>query len=343
MKRVYYFLLSGSYYGLSEGELDALLEIYNIAVLNETHLTQIRVIEADASPRVIRELTNRSGSIKEAGEIIAIHSLQEKNLVDKIVSNAYNYYDRRLTECWIDYRSIKGFGRRFIEEFRMSGSKKICSRLNRGSENKFSLITTDQIVLFGRVIGRLDSKGFMERRPSTRPFFRSIALSPQLSRILVNLSRLRPRELFLDPFCGTGSLLIEAYLVGGKPIGIDINWDIVKGARKNMEYYGILGSEVVLSDARTAKIVGVDAVATDPPYGRSASTYGEDVRSIYRGFIENVSEILSKRRYIVFLAPLWLEEFVDKILCDKGFVLKRKYYMYVHSGLTRIVYEAVKI
>ena len=48
------------------------------------------------------------------------------------------------------------------------------------------------------------------RRPRARPFFHPAAIFPKLSRALVNLSRVGAGEVFLDPFCGTGSLLLEA-------------------------------------------------------------------------------------------------------------------------------------
>ncbi|WFO76095.1 RNA methyltransferase [Desulfurococcaceae archaeon MEX13E-LK6-19] len=342
-EKTYYFILSGTYYGLSEGELNALFEIYDIDISKETSLSQLRIIKIKDCDNIIAEIIRRAGSIKEAGEIVSIYSMDESSLEEKIVSDAMSFFNELLDECWVDSKSIKGFGKEYIDKMRLSIARRICRKIHSRARTRLSLVATDGVILLGRVIGKLDTKSFMERKPSLRPFFRSIAMPVQLSRILVNLSRLRPGEVFLDPFCGTGSIVIEAYLVGGKPIGIDINWDIVKGARLNLKHYHMLGSEIILSDARAAKLKHVHAIATDPPYGRSASTYGEDVKKLYMDFISNASNILLSKRYMVFMAPVWLEKYIDEVLCDKGFILRRKYYMYVHSALTRIVYEAMKI
>ncbi len=342
-EKIYYFILSGKYYGLSEGELDALFEIYGIDISKETSLSQLRVIKTKDCDNIIAEIIRRAGSIKEAGEIVSIHSADESGLEEKIVSDAMSFFNKPLDECWLDSKSIKGFGKEYIDKMRLSIARRICRKIHSRAKTRLSLVATDGVILLGRVIGKLDTKSFMERKPSSRPFFRSIAMPVQLSRILVNLSRLRPGDVFLDPFCGTGSIVIEAYLVGGKPIGIDINWDIVKGARLNLKHYHMPSSEIILSDARAAKLKHVHAIATDPPYGRSASTYGEDVKKLYMDFISNASNILLSKKYMVFMAPVWLEKYIDEVLCDKGFILRRKYYMYVHSALTRIVYEAMKI
>ena len=59
------------------------------------------------------------------------------------------------------------------------------------------------------------------RRPRARPFFHPVAIFPKLSRALVNLSGVDLGEVFLDPFCGTGSLLLEAYELGAESLGAD--------------------------------------------------------------------------------------------------------------------------
>ena len=45
----------------------------------------------------------------------------------------------------------------------------------------------------------------------------------QMIRALINYCNLNKDDIILDPFCGSGTTLIEASLLGLKSIGIDIN------------------------------------------------------------------------------------------------------------------------
>jgi len=46
---------------------------------------------------------------------------------------------------------------------------------------------------------------------------------PQLVKSLINYSNLENNSIILDPFCGSGTTLIESYLLGYDAIGIDLN------------------------------------------------------------------------------------------------------------------------
>jgi DNA modification methylase len=58
---------------------------------------------------------------------------------------------------------------------------------------------------------------------------------PQLARSLFNLGGLNPGETVLDPFCGSGTVSLEAYLNGLRGVGIDMNPLAVKIARAKTE------------------------------------------------------------------------------------------------------------
>lgn len=58
---------------------------------------------------------------------------------------------------------------------------------------------------------------------------------PQLAKSLFNLARLEPGQQVLDPFCGSGTVLLESYLNGLRGFGTDINILAVKIARVKTE------------------------------------------------------------------------------------------------------------
>lgn len=76
-------------------------------------------------------------------------------------------------------------------------------------------------------------------------------LPPKLAQILINLcGDLGRGKRVLDPFCGTGVVLQEAFLMGYRPYGSDLNPRMVEYARKNMSWLeenrrGVNGTNVV--------------------------------------------------------------------------------------------------
>ena len=109
-------------------------------------------------------------------------------------------------------------------------------------------------------------QGWAKRRPRSRAFFHPSAIFPKLSRALVNLSGVQPDEVFLDPFCGTGSLLIEASIIGAHPVGIDIARKMVRGARRNSLKYEQPWLGIIRADSRRLpiEVVGAECESPDP-------------------------------------------------------------------------------
>ncbi len=46
---------------------------------------------------------------------------------------------------------------------------------------------------------------------------------PQLAKVLMNYACIKKGDTVLDPFCGSGTTLVESFLFGANAIGIDIN------------------------------------------------------------------------------------------------------------------------
>ncbi len=122
-----------------------------------------------------------------------------------------------------------------------------------------------------------------KRKVGERPFFSPISLHPKYARALINLTGVKRGGTVLDPFCGTGGIVIEAAEMGMRAVASDFDPEMIAGCRENMEFYGL-----ELADFETIDIgeIGerfhdIDAVCTDPPYGRSTKTGGENIDHIY--------------------------------------------------------------
>jgi len=147
-------------------------------------------------------------------------------------------------------------------------------------------------------------------RDETRPFMSAeISTSPKICRTLLTLSGARPGDTVLDPFCGTGTLLMEAAMLGMKCVGIDIEQSMIQGAGQNLKWLGTglgewLDFKLIKGDARYAsKLIDgqVDAVAFEPHLGPTyseppsyveATSSMEELTSLYREVLQSLESCL---------------------------------------------------
>ncbi|MEB2836487.1 MAG: TRM11 family methyltransferase [Desulfurococcales archaeon] len=204
------------------------------------------------------------------------------------------------------------------------------------SRTVLEVLYAEGVIAVGLRLAVLDTRGFAERSPARRPFFKPGPLDQRLSRALVNLARLRPGGVFWDPFCGTGGIALEACLLGaGRCLCGDISFEMAYGSRRNLKHYsqGPLSISYI-GDALSPPVGGgIDAVATDPPYGRSTTLGGRTRRILYKGFLEAALSLLRRGSYLVFAAPE--AERPHEIASSLGYYVVERHYMYVHGSLVR--------
>lgn len=157
----------------------------------------------------------------------------------------------------------------------------------------------DKIVL-GRTIA-VQKSGWYSWRDFGRPIRDSKAgmLPPKLAKILVNISGATPYGLILDPFCGSGTILQEAGILGfQKVVGIDRDPKAVEASTKNWQWLlenkiispGIsaefkLGDALHLAETMVHRSVG--SVVTEGYLGPAGGTNTEGVDSL----VEEISEV----------------------------------------------------
>ena len=168
-----------------------------------------------------------------------------------------------------------------------------------------------------------------KRKVGERPFFSPISLHPKYARALINLTGVRRGGTVLDPFCGTGGIVIEAAEMGMRAMASDFYEEMVIGCQENMDFYGL-----DLADFETIDIgdIGdrfhdVDAICTDPPYGRSTKTGGEDIDHIYARAGEAIPKSLREgaRAGVVLPHPVDFD----------SMTLENIYLQKVHGSLSR--------
>lgn len=175
-------------------------------------------------------------------------------------------------------------------------------------------------------------QGWSLRRPRKRPFFHPSAIFPKLSRALINLTGCLEGEVFLDPFAGTGSLVIEAASIGLRSVASDESRKMTRGSLANMKGFAQDWLGVLRADAFTPPFRLVDGIATDVPYGRVSSTRGKATGSIVETALEKLSEILRPGGRLVLMHP----ELV-KVPETQDLIEEAQHNIYVHRKLTRAI------
>ena len=168
-----------------------------------------------------------------------------------------------------------------------------------------------------------------KRKVGERPFFSPISLHPKFARALINLTGVKRGGTVLDPFCGTGGIVIEAAEMGMRAMASDFDEEMVIGCQENVDFYGL-----ELADFDTVDIgeIGerfheIDAVCTDPPYGRSTKTGGENIDHIYARAGESIPKSLRQGAR----AGIVLPHHVD----FDTMTLENVYLQRVHGSLSR--------
>lgn len=326
------FFLSGEHDTLPSAEVFAVLESEGIGFKVLESFEQVLIVDA-SDDAVLDDISHRLGMTHSICELIGTCQNDEgeiRTLADEVgtIEGSFavrikriNKYGGALSTLSLE-REIGGM----IWE-------KSSAKVNLENPEKMFLGIISKRFAIGRVIANIDRSQYEERRPHKRPYFHPGAILPRISRACVNLTRVRPGERFLDPFCGTGGFLIEAGLIGVGVHGFDIDAEAVHGCRKNLDEYGIKHN-VEVKDAMELEYKDhFDAVATDPPYGISASTKGLGLEELYARTLRAIYDVLKEKKYACIVSPK--EVPVEELSEEVGFGVVETHFERIHRSLTR--------
>jgi tRNA (guanine10-N2)-dimethyltransferase len=176
----------------------------------------------------------------------------------------------------------------------------------------------------------VNNEEFDKRRPHLRMAHHPTSCDPRIARAMVNLSGAPVGADLLDPFCGTGGLLIEAGLMGLKPQGSDLDTDMIARSQQNCEQFK-LECRIQLKDA-THIYSPQKYVVADLPYGRQSGKRSiKQLEELYAAFLERLDELLRIRGVLGYPSDVKME----KLLAKTSLKLKQKFSMRVHRSLTR--------
>lgn len=341
-----FFSLSGEHLTLPVSELKAILETEGYTPKKYERLDQLLRVETDLG--CIDAVRHRAALTRLCGRELFSCEAETNDIVTATDSVDFKQVLREKESFAVRVKRIKSYASNIDG---MTLEKKIGEIiLNNANEAKVKLknpdktfigILTNRIFIFGVKLAEIQTKPFFERRPMRKPFFHPSAMQAKLARCMVNLAKPKTGDLVFDPFCGTGSMLIEAAMIGCRVLASDIKKRMAKGTLQNLNHFSIKNEGILVADARSMPIAKIDCAVTDPPYGRSATTLKRTTKQIVEEVLMSLHDVLRNGRRVCMAAPRTIN--VGQIGEASGYKHLESHFVHVHRSLTReiAVFEKV--
>ncbi len=270
---------------LSLAELHALFPLQSFQKLSGPCV----LLEGDISPQLLREtaggMVKIARVIKEAPsvdtELFAGLLLEQTTGTQKITFGVSRYDGEMADSATLEdikHRlEQKGHSARFIQAKEGSLSSVVIEK-----QKVLELVVAcgDKGFFVGTTVAVQDFESWNKRdygRPYADP--KSGMLPPKVARMAVNIAvGDQVDQTILDPFCGMGTILAEALLVGCSVVGSDQSEDVVKKARENLNWLAFIyqriqapnmtlfaGDATHVSDKLAPD--SIDAIVTEPYMG----------------------------------------------------------------------------
>jgi len=356
------FELSGEHETLPKAEVLACLRAHNIRYEEKEHTDGILVIEAEegtlADSASMAEIAERLGMTHRVYAILGVSSRYRcideremealiKDAVDRVMEPGDTFAVRvrmKSKSAIAQMQMQSGYQHKELEREVGALIKRMGYEVDLKKPKKtFVLLFTRHKCFLALLLHSIEKKRYEQRKPHLRPFFSPGVIMPKLARVLVNLSAVKAEDILLDPFCGTGGILIEAGMVGATPIGMDIQAKMVRGASQNLLFYHLKG-HLITADATDIplRVNSVDAVVTDLPYGRvslisggiNAKSRASFIERLYEEAMGEIYRVLKRGRkaVIVFNSPT-----LYSLFPVFGFNIAERHEYRVHRSLIRYI------
>ncbi|VDM92386.1 unnamed protein product, partial [Onchocerca ochengi] len=211
-----------------------------------------------------------------------------------------------------------------------------------------------QRLYFGKLIGCGQGQLKNHYSLAERCYIGNTTIDPELSFLQANIAKVDVGSLVLDPFCGTGGLLIAAAHFGAAVLGTEINYQIARAIGKssragiecntakesvaaNFQQYGteVYFMGLVIADASQHQLwhpgthCGTfpvfDAIITDPPYGIREKGQKVGIKGKKESWIvkdaQHTNHYPEKAKYSISSTFLDLIDLASKLLVVGGRLL----------------------
>jgi 23S rRNA G2445 N2-methylase RlmL len=146
-----------------------------------------------------------------------------------------------------------------------------------------------------------------DRQHGGRQVNRAAALRPSIAASMVRTSGISDNDVFMDPMCGTGTLLLERAVMGRYELllGGDSDRAAVNAAVANFgPRHKPRRIEVWDATALPIEVGSVDKVCTNLPWGRQIGN-SFDLPELYRGVLRELARVVRPGGRIVIITSEW--------------------------------------
>lgn len=238
---------------------------------------------------------------------------------------AYQLFVPQMLRVLKEHLKVQGFKPHFPRQTTKSLSSASVEKnnlLTTGAE--LVLIQTQDFLLLGKTIAVQEFELFSKRdygRPARD--MESGIMPPKLARMMLNLSQKHSDAALLDPFCGSGTVLQEALLLGFSDItGADKSEKAITDTRINLEWLGkeeeieqlpnTIHADVLELAEKTEK--RFDLIVTEPYMGPNSKglrnfydmkANKEELEIHYLTVLQAFASILKEQGEIVMVLPIF--------------------------------------
>jgi tRNA G10 N-methylase Trm11 len=206
---------------------------------------------------------------------------------------------------------------------------------------ELTIVQTEDKIVFARTLAVQDIDDWT-LRDREKPYSdrKKGMLPPKLARIMVNLAldqqKLDKTPLVYDPFCGTGTVLLEAMMSDCDVVGSDLDPDSVMGTQNNLVWFDKvyqkqLTHQVFVADAAKAELAQLprkaNFIVTEPFLGKQTPNPTQlpnifkGLEKMYIGVFKQWTRLLEDRAKVVIVFPyvkagkqqFSLENIIDKL------------------------------
>jgi len=281
------FELSGEHPSLPIAEIRGVMEAERIRY-EEIYHNRIALFKIEGNPKKICSRLAMSHSVNE------VIGMGNENDILKIARDIEMEGSFKVDVVNIDKRCDSQYLRKKFGKIIENATG--CKVNVRQPDNLDKIFSYKKLYL-SREICKIDRHQFEERQK--KPFLLPITMHPRLARAAINVARVKNGDVLIDPFCGTGSILIEGASIASV-IGIEAKKWIADGCKKNLDFFGVNDAIIYNDDMRNIDIKG-NAVVTDFPYGRS-SYLSDKIKELYMDAFRKFDEWIDHGYIMVGMA-----------------------------------------
>jgi tRNA G10 N-methylase Trm11 len=252
------FYVPGRKWHLSLAEIRSVFSAENVVNIELIKSPSLFVFDVRSDEETLSDIFSRLGGFIKYGQVIEDpFEYLESEFIENVsppdgkVNFSISFYgesvkksSRERTKLGITVKKWlqeHGFRARFVSKHEEMETSTVLIDKNKVLTKGFELVRFENPKREGFIWGvtgsMQDYEGFSQRdydRPRVNK--EKGMIPPKLARMMVNFSQTPKEKVIWDPFCGSGTILMEALMLGYTVIGTDIDPEAVEETRENLAW-----------------------------------------------------------------------------------------------------------